>query len=117
MITTAEIIAFVIGLLGAILTVLNIIDKAVVLKAKNNEPFNALVVKVEEHDIKIKEIESSLLHGNDRFRDQEEVNEVLLHSILALIEFEMQYCIMEHKEMSKGLEKAKEDLNSFLARK
>lgn len=62
------------------------------------------------------------LEDKERVRDEKvtkvsRTNEVLIHSVLALIEFEMQYCLIEHKEMSKSLEKAKEDLQTFLAKK
>lgn len=115
--TSTEIIAFIVGVCGFVLTVLNIIDKQSALKSKANEPFNALKSRVDTHDVEIAEIKQALKQGNDRFREQEKTNEVLIHSTLALIEFEIQYCLTEHKEMSKGLEKAKEDLNNFLARK
>lgn len=115
--STGQIVAFVIGLLGAILTILNIIDKYIALKDKNETPFKTLVSKVEEHEVRISKVESSLYLGNDRFREQENTNEVLLKSLLALIEFEIQYCITENKPISKDLEKAKDDLHSFLSKR
>lgn len=115
--STGQIVAFVIGLLGAILTILNIIDKYIALKDKSDTPFKALVGKVEEHEVRIGKIESSLFLGNDRFREQEATNEVLLRSILALVEFEIQYCITENKPISKDLEKAKDDLHAFLSKR
>ena len=115
--STGQIVAFVIGLLGAILTILNIIDKYIALKDKSDSPFKSLVGKVEEHEVRIGKIESSLYHGNDRFREQENTNEVLLRSILALVEFEIQYCITENKPISKDLEKAKDDLHGFLSKR
>ena len=115
--TTGQIIAFIIGFLGAILTILNIIDKYIGLKDKSDTPFKSLSSKVEEHDIRIGKIESSLFLGNDRFREQEATNEVLLRSILALVEFEIQYCITEGKPISKDLEKAKDDLHGFLSKR
>lgn len=81
------------------------------------KPHDNLVDRVNAHEVEIKEIKQSLLQGNDRFRDQESTNEVLIHSVLALIEFEIQYCLTEKKPMSKDLEKAKEDLHNYLARK
>lgn len=115
--TTGQIVAFIVGLLGAILTILNIIDKSNALKAMKESPFKALSGKVEEHEVRIGKIESSLFLGNDRFREQEATNEVLLRSILALVEFEIQYCITENKPISKDLEKAKDDLHSFLSKR
>ncbi len=82
-----------------------------------NKPHSSLEERVNAHDVEIREIKASLLQGNDRFREQDNTNEVLIHSVLALIEFEIQYCLTEHKEMSKDLEKAKEDLHNYLARK
>lgn len=115
--TTGQIIAFIIGLLGAVLTVLNIIDKSNALKVMKETPFKTLAGKVEEHEVRIGKIESSLFLGNDRFREQEATNEVLLRSILALVEFEIQYCITENKPISKDLEKAKDDLHAFLSKR
>lgn len=115
--TTGQIVAFVIGLLGAILTIMNIIDKYIALKDKSDTPFKSLAGKVEEHEVRIGKIESSLFLGNDRFREQEATNEVLLRSILALVEFEIQYCITEGKPISKDLEKAKDDLHGFLSKR
>lgn len=116
MFTIGQITAFIVGALGAILTILNIIDKHSTLRAKASEPFDTLKTRVDGHDVEISDIKLALRQGNDRFRDQESTNEVLIHSTLALIEFEIQYCLLEHKEMSKGLEKAKDDLNNYLAR-
>lgn len=82
--------------------------------AKPHEDLTARVTKLE---IRVDEVEDSLKQGNDKFREQKQTNEVIIHSLLALIEFEMQYCIIEHKTMSPGLEKAKEDLHEFLAGK
>lgn len=82
-----------------------------------NRPHNALEERVNAHDIEIREIKASLLQGNDRFRDQDDTNEVLIRSVLALVEFEMQYCLTEKKPMSNGLEKAKESLDNYLAKK
>ena len=115
--TTGQIVAFIIGLLGAILTILNIIDKAAALKTKSETPFKVLTEKVEEHEIRLNKVESSLLLGNDKFREQETTNEVLLKSLLALIEFEITYLIQEGKPISKDLEKAKDELHGFLSKK
>lgn len=80
-----------------------------------NRPHDTLESRVSFVETEIKEIKQSLHLGNDRFTLQDRTNEVLIHSVLALIEFEIQYCLTEHKDMSKGLEQAKEDLNRFLS--
>ena len=67
-----------------------------------------------EHAVKC--INQSLLKGNDRFKEQEDTNEVLITSILALIEFEVHYCETEQKPISDSLKDAKNNLNRFFAR-
>ena len=76
-----------------------------------------LIFLVDMHDLKFDEIEKSLHEGNDNFREQAETNEVLIRSTFALLEFEVHYCETEHKPISKNLEKAKDDLHDYLAKK
>ena len=90
--TTGQIIAFFIGLLGAILTILNIIDKYSGLKDKSEAPFKLLSDKVNEHENRLNKVESSLYQGNEQFRRQESLNEVFINCMLAFIDFEMAYC-------------------------
>ena len=89
-----------------------------------NKPHTNLESRVSTLELEIREQKQSLLQGNDRFREQDEkfkeqekTNGVLTHSILALIEFEVHYCETEQKPISKNLERAKDDLQDFLARK
>lgn len=82
-----------------------------------SDKLEALEHKVDELSLKLKEVEDSLKQGNDRFREQDDTNEVLIRSVLALIEFEISYCLTEHKEPSKDLERAKEDLHSYLSKR
>lgn len=81
------------------------------------KPHDTLEQRVAVLELKAEEINRSLDKGNDKFRNQETTNEVLIHSTLALIEFEIQYCLTEKKPMSKDLEKAREDLHHYLAKK
>ena len=100
-----------------ILTFGNICVLAYALFKFLNKPHDTLEDKVNAHEVEIADIKKSLLQGNDRFREQEDTNEVLIHSVLALIEFEIQYCLTEHKEPSRDLERAKEDLHSYLSKR
>lgn len=81
-----------------------------------SKPRESLEAKVAELIVKVKEIEDSLNLGNDRFRAQEKTNEVLISSTLALIEFEIQYCLTEDKLPTPELQKSKENLQSHLAK-
>lgn len=110
-------VSTVLPILQMILAFGNICVLAYALMKFLNKPHDTLETRVATLELEVKETKQSLHQGNDRFREQESTNEVLIHSVLALIEFEIQYCLTEHKEMSKDLEKAKEDLHSYLARK
>lgn len=100
-----------------VLTFGNICVLAYALFKFLNRPHDTLEDRVNAHDVEIADIKKSLLQGNDRFREQDDTNEVLIHSVLALIEFEIQYCLTEHKEPSRDLERAKEDLHSYLSKR
>ena len=100
-----------------VLTFGNICVLAYALFKFLNRPHDTLEDRVNAHDVEIADIKKSLLQGNDRFREQDDTNEVLIHSVLALIEFEIQYCLTEHKEPSKDLERAKDDLHSYLSKR
>lgn len=100
-----------------ILTFGNVVVLAYALYKFLNKPHDTLEEKVTQHDVDIKEIKSSLLQGNDRFREQTNTNEILIRSTLALIEFEIQYCLTENKPMSQELEKTRENLHNYLSRK
>ena len=82
-----------------------------------SKPHDTMGERVLSLEIEVKDIKNSLLQGNDKFREQDETNQVVIRSVLALVEFEMQYCLVEHKDMSDGLRQAKKDLNEYLARK
>lgn len=82
-----------------------------------NRPHDTLEERVTTLEVKQKETENALHQGNDRFREQDETAEVLITSTLALIEFEISYCLTEKKPMSKDLETAKEELHKYLARR
>ena len=81
------------------------------------KPHNSLEERVVKLEVKQKEHEESLKQGNDRFRAQNETNEVLIRSVFALIEFEVHYCETEQKPISKNLERAKDELHDYLARR
>ena len=77
----------------------------------------ALEARVAALEMENRETKSTLDQDNARFEEQNETNEVLIRSTFALLEFEVHYCETEHKPISKNLEKAKDDLHEYLARK
>ena len=81
------------------------------------KPHDTLESRVSALEEKNKDMELELLKKDERIRELEELCGVIIRSVIALIEFEMQYCLTEDKPVSKGLEKAKESLDDYFAKK
>lgn len=103
--------------LSVILSCANLIVLGYALYKFTKRPHDTLEQRISTCEVEIRNIKESLNSGQDKFRAQDEAIRVLIHSTLALVEFEMQYCLLEHKDMSDSLVKAKDDLHSFLAKK
>lgn len=117
MFTPSQIWTFVIAAFGLALTVLNLIDKAVTMKKNADAPQKLIVERLNALEIEVKEIKASLLQGNDRFREQEDTNEVMQTCMLALIDFELAYCIHTDYGDTEDLQNAKNILRKHLARR
>ena len=81
------------------------------------KPHDTLESRVNALEEKNKDLELEMLKKDERIRELEELCGVIIRSVIALIEFEMQYCLTEDKPVSKGLEKAKESLDDYFAKK
>lgn len=101
-------------LLVAIGTFIGMMYAFKVFLSKPKDSLESRVVVLEKE---VDNLKKSLLQGNDRFRKQDDTNEVILHSILALIDFEIQYCLTEKVTMTDDLKHAKEDLQKFLSKR
>lgn len=104
-------------ILKVVLQVANIAVLGYALYKFLNKPHNSLEERVTKCEQDVKDIKQSLFRGDGKFQEHERALKVLVRATIALVEFEMQYCLTEHKEMSKGLEKAKEALDEFIAEK
>lgn len=82
--------------------------------AKPHDTLEQRVSLLERHN---QEFIRMLEKINRENHEQDDTNEVLIHSVMALIEFEIQYCITEKKPISHDLEQAKSDLHRYLAKK
>ena len=78
---------------------------------------DALEKRVDEHDLKFKEVEESLHQGNDKFREQKDVNTIFIQCMLCFIDFERGYCAHTGYDETEDLDDAKETLQKFLASK
>jgi hypothetical protein len=93
-----------------------------------NKPHNTLEEKhselkrrVDEHDLKFRELENAIRQNNDRcndrFHKQDDTNEVVLICTLALVDFELSRCAHDGYEHTADLLKARDTLRSHLASK
>ena len=112
--TIGQIAAFIVGLLGIILTILNIIDKRNTMKRTAEQPFNELKRRVDGHDVEITDIKQALKLGNDRFREQEETNATFKSVMLSFVNFEIAYCLYTNYPHTEELLQAKDELESYL---
>ena len=76
-----------------------------------------LVKRVDKQDIRLDDIEESLLKGNDRFRNQEETNATFKSVMLSFVNFEIAYCFHTGYEHKEELIKAKDELENYLSGK
>lgn len=75
-----------------------------------NTPRDSMEQRITALEIKVENLKSSQENDQDTLK-------VLTRSTLALIEFEMQYCMTENKDMSDSLKAAKRDLEEFLSQR
>ena len=95
----------------------NIIVLLWAFKGFLRKPHDSLEQRVSKCEEDLKDIKQSLFRGDGKFQEIERAIKVLIRSVLAIVEFEMQYCLTEHKQPTNGLEKAKEALDEFIAEK
>ena len=82
-----------------------------------SKPRDTLETRVSVMEMRLKEIERDEYQLDIRCKEQDETNEVLIHACMALIAFEVEYCLTEKRPLSDDLKKAKTDLNHYLAHK
>lgn len=112
--TPWEIMAFIVGACGFVLTILNIYDKQNTLKKNAAEPFNTLKSRVDGHDVEINDIKTALKQGNDRFREQEETNATFKSVMLSFVNYEIAYCLHTNYPHTEELMDAKRELAQYL---
>ncbi len=112
-----EIITIILTFLSLIISLSTVCSMIYAFSKFLSKPHDTLEQRVIMLEVKQKELEREKEKLRERCHEQDETNEVLTRSTLALIEFEIQYCLTEKKPMSKDLEKAKEDLHHYLAKK
>ena len=112
MFTTSQIWGFVVILIGLILTILNIIEKAILLRARSKEP----QVKIENRLVALEtwraEVDKRLDKDEEHFDKIDEGNKVTQQALLALMDAALS------DDGSKGeLKSARKDLYEYLSKK
>lgn len=115
--TPSQAFAAAVAILGVILTALNIAEKLATIKKNADAPLKDIEQRLIALEVDQRETKQSLLQGNDRFRESETNNEVMQSCMLALIDFELSYCIHTGYTDTEDLMRAKNELRKHLASK
>ena len=110
--TFSEIIAFVVGALGLMLTVLNILDKQATLKMRADEPMEKLKIRLESLEQWQLNVNRRLDEGDRHFEKADDANKIIQQSLLAL----MDDALSENGKRDE-LQKARDNLFSYLSQK
>lgn len=81
-----------------------------------DRPHDDLESRVIALELKQKETDQKLHQGNDRFKKQDDTNEVIQMVMLALLDFELSFCSHTSYEHTDDLEQAKDMLRKHLAK-
>lgn len=112
--TPREVFAFVLAVIGLILTVLNIYDKLTNIKKAANAPLEDLMNRVEILEAKQIENENRFLKGNGQFRTLYGYSKMFMQVQLAFVDFEYAFCQHTNYADTEDLEKAKRLLTEAL---
>ena len=80
------------------------------------KPHDTLEERIIALELKQKETDQKLHLESDRFKKQDDTNEVFINCMLAFIDFELSYCSHTDYKYTEDLDKAKDTLRRHLAR-
>lgn len=88
------------------------------LKKFTSAPHDTLEKRVSALEVRVDKQETSLNESHNRHRDEKKIDSLIITSLIALIEFEADYCVHHGgEEISDGLNEARKKLYAFLAEK
>jgi len=105
--TAGQVFAFVIAVVGLILTVLNIYDKVTNIKKNANAPLEELEARVAALEAYKSIVDNKLLKGDEHFAIQATYNKMFMQIQLAFVDFELAFCQHTNYTNTEDLEKAK----------
>lgn len=81
------------------------------------KPHSTLEARVTVLETEVRNIKQSTRDGDKQIAVNAEATAILQHCLLALIEFEISYCLASGYKDTKDLEDAKKELHNYLAKK
>lgn len=112
-----SVLTVIIAILQVITMTISLIVMAWGFKKFLSSPRRELELRVAELETEVKDLKRERDTNEIKFKSLDNTLEVVLRSVLALTEFEIQYCLTENKQPTKALENAKASLDEYLARK
>lgn len=112
-----SVLTVIIAILQVITMTISLIVMAWGFKKFLSSPRRELELRVVELEAEVKDLKRERDMNETKFKRIDDVLEVILRSTIALIEFEVQYCLTENKEPTQALEKAREGLNEYLSKR
>ena len=112
-----EIVLLIVFIMQTLLTFGNVCIMLYTFKKFLDKPKNDIEERVAAVEAILKEHTYRLNKGSDKFKEQDETNQILICSTLALINFEIQRCLMEDKDVSQDLLDSRNNLQVYLSRK
>ena len=106
----------ILPLVQLLVSVFTLLGMLYAFKKFLDKPHDTLEARLIALELKQKETEQKLHQGNDRFKKQDDTNEVFINCMLAFIDFELSYCSHTDYKYTEDLDKAKDTLRRHLAR-
>ena len=105
--TFGQAFTFVIGIIGLLLTVLNIYDKLATIKKNANAPICNLEKRIDILEMKQAQNEARFARGDEHFDIQTMYNRMFMQIQLAFVDFELAFCQHTNYANTEDLERAK----------
>lgn len=80
-------------------------------------PRTTLENRVAVLEIELRELKQNVKEGDKQIEVNDQAMSVMQHSLMALIEFEIQFCISHGERITDELKDAKKQLHDYLAEK
>lgn len=112
-----SVLTVIIAILQVITMTISLFVMAWGFKKFLSSPRRELELRVAELETEVKDLKREREVNVIKFKKIDDVLEVILRSTIALIEFEVQYCLTENKIPTQALEKAREGLNEYLSKR